>query len=133
MKKKENNRMATRTSRFVVLAVVILAALLLMKYGYSNEGFQGGTDKFVMYYADWCPHCQSVKPAFKEWSKKGSVQINGKTVFVEMVEEKEKDKMAGKPIRGYPTFLLETSGGKFKEFEGDRSPSGWESWIKSNL
>jgi thiol-disulfide isomerase/thioredoxin len=128
--------MATRTSRFIAIALVVLAALFLLKYGYANgarEGFSGGTDKFVMYYADWCPHCKTVKPAFSEWSKKGSIQINGKTVFLEMVEEQEKEKAAGKPVKGYPTFLLETADGKFKEFDGERSPSGWESWLKSNL
>ena len=120
-------------TRFVTLSIVILAALFLLKYSVTKEGFQSGTDKFVMYYADWCPHCQTVKPKFKEFSQKGSIQINGKTVFLEMVEEKDKEKAKGKPIKGYPTFLLETSDGKFKEFEGERSPSGWESWLKANL
>jgi thiol-disulfide isomerase/thioredoxin len=126
--------MVSKTNRFLILSLIILVGLLLLKYGVSGtEGFASGTDKFVMYYADWCPHCQTVKPKFKDWSKKGSVQINGKTVFVEMVEEKEKDKLAGKPVRGYPTFLLEKANGEFKEFEGERSPSGWEKWLQSNL
>lgn len=129
------NRMATRTTRFLALSAVILVALILMKYSMAYEGFQSGsgTDKFVMYYADWCPHCQTVKPVFKDWSKKGSIQVNGKTVFLEMVEEKEKAKTAGKPVKGYPTFLLEKSSGGFKEFEGERTPSGWENWLKSNV
>jgi thiol-disulfide isomerase/thioredoxin len=116
-----------------VLSLIIIVALILLKYSVSAEGFTSGSDKFVMYYADWCPHCQTVKPKFKEWSSKGSIQVNGKTVFVEMVEEKEKDKMSGKPVRGFPTFLLEKASGEFKEFEGERTPSGWENWLKSNL
>ena len=121
-------RMATRTSRYITIAAVLAVILLLLKFGYSNEGFASGTDSFTLYYADWCPHCQTIKPAFTEWSKKGSMQINGKTVFLQMVEaDRDAEKAKGKPVKGYPTFLLEKADGSFKEFDGDRSPSGWES------
>jgi thiol-disulfide isomerase/thioredoxin len=98
-----------------------------------SEGFQAGSDKFVMYYADWCPHCKSVKPIWEQWSKKGSMKINGKTVFLDKVEESEKEKAAGKPVKGYPTFLLEKADGKIVEYEGGRNVQGWEAFLKKNL
>ena len=96
------------------------------------EGFQGGDASFTLYYADWCPHCKTVKPVFADWSKAGSVQINGKSVTTKMVEESQNtDKSV--PVKGYPTFLLKKSDGSYVEFSGDRSPSGWESWLAQNL
>lgn len=101
----------------------------------GSAGFESfeSAPSFTMYYADWCPHCKTLKPVFKEWSKKGSVVIGSKTVFVEMVEvDTNPEKVKGKPVKGYPTILLEKDG-KFTEFDGDRTPAGWESWLAENL
>ena len=120
----------TRILLVVLVAVAILFALSLAK---PTEGF-GGADSLTMYYADWCPHCKTIKPVFREYSKSGVVTINEKQVFLSMVEvEQEPEKAKGKPVRGFPTFLLERANGEFKEFDGDRSPEGWTSWLKANL
>lgn len=123
---------------FILGAALALMILLAVVYRIKPEGFVGGggagTDTFTLYYADWCPHCKTVKPIFKDWSKKGSVTINGKPVFLSMVEaDTDAEKLKGKPVKGFPTFLLEKSNGKFVEFDGERTPSGWESWLASNL
>lgn len=119
-------------------AALALMVLLAVVYRIRPaEGFAGGAagaDSFTLYYADWCPHCKTVKPIFKDWSKKGSVNINGKPVFLTMVEaDTDAEKLKGKPVKGFPTFLLEKADGKFVEFEGERTPAGWESWLASNL
>jgi protein disulfide-isomerase A1 len=124
---------ATRNTFIIVLLVGVMI-LMYIRYLYpdGSDGFQSAPT-FTLYYADWCPHCKSIKPVFEQWSKKGSVIVGGKTVFVEMVEaDKNADKLKGKPVKGYPTFLLEKDG-KFKEFDGDRSASGWEKWLSQNL
>ena len=124
---------ATRNTFIIVLLVGVMI-LMYIRYLYpdGSDGFQSAPT-FTLYYADWCPHCQTIKPVFEKWSKKGSVVVGGKTVFVEMVEaDKNADKLKGKPVKGYPTFLLERDG-KFKEFDGDRSASGWENWLSQNL
>ena len=124
---------ATRNTFIIVLLVGVMI-LMYIRYLYPDgtDGFQSAPT-FTLYYADWCPHCKSIKPVFEQWSKKGSVIVGGKTVFVEMVEaDKNADKLKGKPVKGYPTFLLEKDG-KFKEFDGDRSASGWEKWLSQNL
>lgn len=122
----------------VLLGIAIVVILFALKFMYT-EGFQNpkGTDSFVLYYAEWCPHCQTVKPIFKSWgADKGSIQVNGKTVFVGMVEadaQGSKEKMAGKNIRGYPTFMLEKADGKVVEYNGERDVSGWEEFLKKNI
>ncbi len=127
---------------FYTLAIVVVIALTLLKYSsMSSEGFadssSSGVDTFTMFYADWCPHCKTVKPTFKNWgADKGSVQVNGKTVFVKMLEADAagtKEKMNEAGVKGFPTFMLFKSNGQKVEFDGDRSPVGWESWLKKNM
>ena len=127
-----------KISNKLILGAVIVAVLLYLKFT-SFEGFADtkGTDNFVLYYAEWCPHCKDVKPIFKSWAAdKGSVQVNGKTVFVSMVEADaagSKEKMAGKNIRGYPTMMLEKADGKLVEFSGSRDETGWMEFLKKNV
>jgi thiol-disulfide isomerase/thioredoxin len=124
------------TTKYALILFAALAVLLLIGViGKPSEGFSGdGVDTFTLYYADWCPHCQSVKPTFKEWSSSGSTKVGGKTVFLSMVEaDTNPEKLKGKPVKGYPTFLLEKADGSFKEFNGDRSPSGWTEWLTKNV
>ena len=120
-----------------IVVVMVLAVGYFDRRAGTVQGFAdgAGVDTFGLYYASWCPHCKDVKPIFDQWgAAKGSVQVNGKTVFVKMYEESaDKDKMAGKPVRGFPTFLLEKSDGKIIECNEDRSPEGWMKFLKANV
>lgn len=120
----------------VGILLVLLATLRFIHQGSIREAFAnlGGADTFTLYYADWCPHCQSVKPAFQEFAKNGFVTVAGKNVKVQMVEaEKEPEKAAGKPIKGFPTFILETAQGKTVEFQGERTPEGYLKFLSQQL
>jgi thiol-disulfide isomerase/thioredoxin len=115
--------------------IVLLALLGMIKTG--SEGFVPGfgtagaspVGSFVMYYADWCPHCKSVKPDFQDFAKSGIVTVNGRNVAVSMVEESEKEKMAGKPIKGFPTFLFESADGQTVEYSGPRTRDSWMDFL----
>ena len=126
-------------TRFIYLIGVIIGLLVLLRFiQTSREGFQndisGAADTFTLYYAEWCPHCKTVKPAFVEWSKNGFVTIAGKNVKVRMVEQSENpEEIASKGIKGFPTFLLETADGKKVEFQGDRSPEGYLKFLEEQL
>jgi thiol-disulfide isomerase/thioredoxin len=121
----------------ILLAILVVFALsvLVSLYGTQmREGFQSGANSFTMYYADWCPHCKAVKPAFSDFASGGSIQVKGQPVFLKMVEaEQNPEEAKGKPVRGYPTFLLEKADGSFKEFDGDRTAAGWKSFLEANL
>jgi thiol-disulfide isomerase/thioredoxin len=119
----------------------ILLLLIALGYYYSIEsvqGFQNGQpltkDRFTMCYADWCPHCTTAKPAFKEFSKGGKLLINGKEVHVRMLEaDKDKDEMASLPVKGFPTFLLETVDGKVIEYKGPRETEKYLEFLNKQL
>jgi len=88
-----------------VVVVFLLAMIGVIAKG-SVQGFVGGfgdagappVASFTMYYADWCPHCKTVKPEFEAFSKNGIVTVNGKNIAVALVEESDKAKMAGKNV-----------------------------------
>jgi thiol-disulfide isomerase/thioredoxin len=125
--------MKTSTRNLFVGAAVIVLVLLAIRYFNCSEGFEGA-DTFTLYYAKWCPHCKTIAPVFKDFSKDGSVNVGGKTVFLTMVEaDEDADKMKGKPVKGFPTFLLEKANGQSVEFDGERNPEGWKSWLAKNL
>lgn len=127
-------------TKLLYVFLAVLAVLVAVWYMTSrSEGFSGsmsseGADVFTLYYVDWCPHCKSVKPAFEEFAKNGFVTVAGKNVKVRAVEcEKESEKAAGKPIKGYPTLLLETAEGKTVEYQGDRTPAGYLQFLEEQL
>lgn len=126
-------------TRFLYLIAVIIGLLVLLRFiQRSKEGFQndiaGAADTFTMYYADWCPHCKAVKPAFQEWSKNGFVTAAGRNVKVRMVEQGENpEEVAAKGIKGFPTFVLVTADGKSVEFQGDRTPDAYLKFLEEQL
>jgi len=87
----------------------------------------------TLYYASWCPHCKNVQPAYDDWvkGKSNTLSINGKSVKLNNSIE-EKDIPAGVSIKGFPTILYTGVDGKPVEVQADRSPSGWENWLKQN-
>lgn len=125
-------------TKFIYLVGVVIGLLVLLRFIQSSqEGYADYTkpaDTFTLYYADWCPHCQAVKPAFKEFGKNGFVTVAGRNVAVQMVQpEKEPEKVKGKSIKGYPTFMLETADGKTVEYQGDRTPEGYIQFLMEQL
>ena len=123
-------------SVFGILALVVLLAVGY-KFPTSNviQGFQApAMTTFTMYYADWCGHCQQAKPAFTEFASNGKVMIGNTECAIRMISpEKEPEKVAGKNIKGFPSFLLETADGKTVEYVGERSVNGYMAFLNENL
>jgi len=105
--------------------------------GYSDdiEGLEKDNEpekekiECVMYYADWCPHCQSAKPEWDEFkSDVGSVR-NGHNVVIKKVEcEKEKDVCKAAKVEGYPTIIFKC-GDKVQHYEKERTKNGFLSFL----
>lgn len=133
-----------KNTTFLVAALVILA-LFAVYYGTSSSmaGFKdmdsGKRKKFCMVYADWCPHCQSVKPQMQQFSDDVAAgkELAGKDVSVHLVNgEDESDPLLKKlpEVKGYPSFfLLDSSSGAATPYEGPREVSAMVEWIKGNI
>jgi thiol-disulfide isomerase/thioredoxin len=123
----------------VIGFVLVLLAVSGVGVTYSGEGFAnsyGETNDrgtFTMYYADWCPHCKTAKPMFKDFMGTGIIQVNGQPIKIRMVEEKEIKKGVDPEVRGYPSFLYSDAAGKVVEFEGPRTPDGFMKFLETEI
>jgi thiol-disulfide isomerase/thioredoxin len=124
--------------KLILLGIAIVVAIIYV----SREGFRGSrqgfknpdTNTFTMYYADWCGHCKKIKPEFETFMKSGPISAGGKSCQIRMISpEKEPDAAAGKPIKGFPTFLMETTDGQVVEYKGERTTAGFLEFINKNL
>ena len=99
-----------------------------------QESFQstGKKDVFILYYADWCGHCQSMKP---NWYKmKKSLKKSAPQVLVKEVNAGDNSEVAAKEnIEGFPTVILKCKDGSRKEYSGDRSAADLEKFCTGNI
>ena len=130
------DKMTKMKSMYILFAVAAVALLVYSLYnGKLVQGFIGGSssDTFTMYYVEWCPHCKTAKPIFKDFMGNGSVSVNGKNVKCVMVDaEKEPEATKGLNIKGYPSFIL-NKGGNNIEFNGPRTADGFTAFLKENF
>ena len=128
------DKMTKMKSMYILFAVAAIALVIYSVFnGELVQGFVGSSDTFTMYYVEWCPHCKTAKPIFKDFMGNGSVQANGKTVKCVMVDaEKEPDAVKGLNVKGYPSFIL-NKGGNNIEFNGPRTAEGFTAFLKENF
>ena len=85
-------------------------------------------------YADWCGHCQALKP---KWEQLKKILPKGRVQTVE-IEEAETDKRAQFEkthkktinVSGYPT-IFKIANGKIEYYSGPREPEDMKRWVLS--
>jgi thiol-disulfide isomerase/thioredoxin len=111
---------------YVLVGFIVLYGLY--KLVTTSEGFSSSSgNTFSLYYADWCHHCKTVKPAFESW-------MSSQTLVTAKMYEADKDSAAVQAagVKGFPTFQLKKQDGTVVECSA-REPSGWEAFLKENL
>ena len=126
----------------VICAVILLACGMMMYFVLrvggmhqkcKQESFTDDSKMNVkMFYVDWCGHCKSTKPGFKEFMDKyNGSEVNKKHVTIEMINCEENEKLASEyEIKGYPTIIAEVNGEKKVYDSSDRTASGFQSWLE---
>jgi thiol-disulfide isomerase/thioredoxin len=124
--------MKTPNTTYLLIVVAAIALLFLVGMsGTTKEGFasagDAGANTLTLYYADWCPHCKTVKPAFESWMSK-------QTMVTAKMYEADKDSAAVQAagVKGFPTFQLTKEDGSVVETSA-RDPAGWEAFLKENM
>jgi thiol-disulfide isomerase/thioredoxin len=75
----------------------------------------------VLYYANWCPHCQTMKP---DWNKLSDKFKNNKQINIADVESEFMDKIDQEHkqnVQGFPTIISCNKGKKIADFSGSRT------------
>ena len=104
----------------------------------STDGFADLGEKvniFTLYYMNGCPHCMTLLPAFKDFVAAGQVVGNGTKTKIRMVEQGDPNatpELQARNIKGFPTFILATTNGKYLEYQGDRTVPAMTDFIKKN-
>jgi thiol-disulfide isomerase/thioredoxin len=118
-----------------VLFLVGVVLIFLWARSRKVEGFADAPSadkvyKFIMYYADWCPHCHTAQP---EFAKLGSIQtIGGKKVEIAAIEEKQIPESV--KVSGFPTIrLLGPDGAIVEEYGGDRTKAAFQAFLEQKL
>ena len=125
---------------FLILALIVILAIIRpaspflnfglglnahigdLKGSFQIEAFDNNSlesPEFVMYYADWCGHCQKTKPEFIELME----SYNG-PVKLSMVDcDKNKEEAEKEQIKGFPTirYYPNGKGGDYQEYSGGRT------------
>jgi len=102
----------------------------------SVEKFKNESKKgywVILYYAEWCPHCQTLKPEWNKFTDKysSSKEINVAEVeseFLGSVGDEHKNN-----VEGYPTIVSCNKGVKTGNFMGDRTSQAIDDFANSNL
>ena len=102
----------------------------------SAEKFKTNTKKgywVILYYADWCPHCSSMKP---EWLKFANKYQNNPNINVADVESNflghigEEHKQN---VQGFPSIVSCMKGRKVSDFIGERTSAGFDTFANSTF
>jgi thiol-disulfide isomerase/thioredoxin len=82
----------------------------------SNNGYW-----VVLYYADWCPHCQTMKP---EWQRFADKYKTNPDINVAELESQFLDMLSPihkSNVQGFPTIVSLAQGQKQSDYSGART------------
>ena len=101
-----------------------------MLFSYFNafnlEGF-GQPKELVYFYMNGCGHCKKFSPTWDQFSQGYNGDLN-----IRKVERADaSDELDKYQIKGFPTVLLLDGNGGKKEFDGERTIQGLESFVKN--
>ena len=132
--------------KLITVGAVVLILLCTVAYVYRNnissfvrQGFQNPTPspsvkEFILYYADWCPHCKPVIPEFDKLAPNGEVVVGGQTVKVSKYEvSKNADKHKAANVTGYPTIKFSDVDGTTTEYRGARTAEAFLEFLNQKL
>lgn len=92
-------------------------------------------------YANWCGHCQSLKPEWLNMKKdlKSKMKKMGYLIEFVEIEEQERDKLKSfktrfpnLQINGYPTIFKDGGSGKLEYYQGSRTSNEMGKWLIGN-
>lgn len=115
-----------------IVILVILIGFTVLYWNSKKEGFETSPDSFhkdigsgkklVLFYADWCGHCKTLKP---EWDKAANeVNRNNQIKMIKINvgdSSNAKQQMISKRynIEGYPTILSFDSENNMKKYDNN--------------
>nr|XP_026500812.1 protein disulfide-isomerase A5 [Vanessa tameamea] len=105
--------------------------VVLADDGNFHDVISSSKPTFVMFYATWCGHCSTVKPAYSRLATTLQKENNPvKVIAVDAAENPKAADFAG--VQTLPTFKIYASGKHLADYEGDRSTEDMLKFCKSH-
>ncbi len=134
---------------FLLLAIFMRGSLLNYQSSVSESGKEQFTNgapkiKYQLFYADWCPHCQTTKPEWKKMKENWDMaqrelywennKLSYQDVDIKLINcENDKDSCRSYDIQGYPTIILSIGDNNIEYDQAGRSHSDLMSFLESKL
>lgn len=129
--------LSNKTVRYSIAILVLVLIVLVLYLTFVTdvkgvEAFQdnGSKPEFIMYYADWCPHCTKAKPGFMDLMK--DPEISDKVVLRMVNADTDQEEVKNAGVSGFPTFIWRVEG-QNKNYEGARNKDGYKAFIMENM
>ncbi len=136
------------TVRKILVLFLMLCWVMVGLEGFRNmyvaeefEEYEG--DRLVLFWADWCPHCKSIKSKSgdddeKQWDlleSRGGVETSkGKIPAVSYEVDEAPALIEQYNVTSFPTIMfLKADGTKIEQESGTRDIKGWEKFVKENI
>lgn len=91
---------------------------------------------FVKFYMDGCPHCENMKPAWRELENELISNYTGDFTIMNVNARalNNIDNPIVRDIQGFPTiFMINKDGRKMADYDGDRSKKDMLTFIENNV
>jgi len=85
----------------------------------------------VLFYADWCPHCQHFKP---EWEKLSNVLKNSPFDTIDFEQKRDPAEIERNQVTGFPTIRIYPDGypsDNFQVYKGERTADAILQYLSS--
>ena len=132
------------TMNTCILLTILLIFSFYIFFESSQEGFECKADELktrlassektlVLFYADWCGHCQRLEPVWDETTGKAKDKMVKRNVGQKDVDKKtaaeNQEIMDQFNIQGFPTIMV-FHNGKAVPYEGERTTEAFLQQLK---
>jgi thiol-disulfide isomerase/thioredoxin len=108
-------------SLWIWILIVFVLLYLYFNYFRYSETFEQNK-KIYLFYADWCPHCQHLKPEWEIFTK----LIDSKNYEINAINNCENLQLCNDfNIKGFPTIVY-ANGVKWQELKSRKSDELYE-------
>ena len=102
-----------------------------------DQSMTGSSNRVVLYWAPWCPHCTDFKPVFQQAADAAARE--GLDVAFLSVNSDKQDPTANclsfKGVSSFPTVLLEKGGAAppYAAYNGPRTADALLAWVRASI
>ena len=115
-------------NKLLIFAGIIIFLYFFYQYSpFTSSSSSNSDGNVLIFYADWCGHCQNAKPEFEK-----AVKIsNGKIIMINADDSDSQSIRKKYLVEGFPT-ILKVTGDSYVNYQGDRNSTDILSFLNNS-